>query len=530
MKTVYLIDDDFISRSKIRSLIDWENEGYRIVGEAENGREALCFLRESAPDILLLDMDMPETDGLELLTQLKQEKIACAVIVLSAYDDYKYVRSSMKMGALEYLLKNTLTSSQLLETLHHVDNRLSQSQEAERQAAYYFLPDKLHQILLGIDQDTRDVYDFFEKHGIKEPFCLAIAELDNYRLICANLPNFEGARLSAAFFELIRNGIQGKPGLIATKMGDNVVAILAGLSVMDRASFVSQIQNLSRSIRQMLNLTASFCIGKSVNASESLAAQYEILLRSLQSKLYQGNCLIIDVMPPAKDEKKPPFQFSLEIEKSFTRALNSGDYPDAHRILDAVCDSLLQGKEPLESIRRIGCQIISVLCTLCKQHQIRSDQVFDGDDPYAHFCLLETVEDMRRYLQSACETYIRILSDVEAVEGYNPITLLAIQYLRKNYAHPVSLGLVAKNISTNSSYLSRVFKKDTGVNFIEYLNRLRIRKAMEKIRESPDISIKQIALETGYINYNHFFSEFKKETGISPVLYQKNIKAAASQE
>lgn len=170
-----------------------------------------------------------------------------------------------------------------------------------------------------------------------------------------------------------------------------------------------------------------------------------------------------------------------------------------------------------------------MLCTLCKQHQIRPDQVFEGDDPYAHFCLLETVEDMRRYLQSASETYIRILSDVKAVESYNPITLLAIQYLRKNYAQPISLGLVARNISTNSSYLSRVFKKDTGVNFIEYLNRLRIRKATERIRESPEISIKQVALETGYINYNHFFSEFKKETGISPILYQKNMKSTVAQ-
>ena len=99
-----IIDDETWTRTVIKSLGEWEKYGIKIVGEASDGDYGLELIRQMSPDIILTDVCMPHLNGLELIERLRNENNGAQVIFISGYDDYSYIRSALKLDAIDYLL------------------------------------------------------------------------------------------------------------------------------------------------------------------------------------------------------------------------------------------------------------------------------------------------------------------------------------------------------------------------------------------------------------------------------------------
>ncbi|MDR3573312.1 MAG: response regulator transcription factor [Anaerolineaceae bacterium] len=102
---VVLAEDNDIVRRGIRKLLN-KAQDIEVVGEAKNGIEALRLVEETQPDILLLDVEMPLLNGIEVAKQLKKGEIKTRILVLSAYDDRQYIQEMLSNGASGYLLKD----------------------------------------------------------------------------------------------------------------------------------------------------------------------------------------------------------------------------------------------------------------------------------------------------------------------------------------------------------------------------------------------------------------------------------------
>ena len=102
---VFIVDDENIIRKGISSILQQHIPSLEIIGEAADGAEALEKISANVPDIVITDVKMPNMDGVELTKELHRQHPSTKIIVLSGYDDYNYVRQSMKNGALDYLLK-----------------------------------------------------------------------------------------------------------------------------------------------------------------------------------------------------------------------------------------------------------------------------------------------------------------------------------------------------------------------------------------------------------------------------------------
>ncbi|MCA1321659.1 AraC family transcriptional regulator [Bacillus tianshenii] len=94
--------------------------------------------------------------------------------------------------------------------------------------------------------------------------------------------------------------------------------------------------------------------------------------------------------------------------------------------------------------------------------------------------------------------------------------------MHENYQQDISLSELAEHFNLSSSYISTIFKANTGENFKESLNRYRIQKAKE-ILSSEDMKVNQVAEMVGYNNVNTFIRIFKKYVGLSPGQYDKSI-------
>ena len=111
-----IVDDEMLARIHIRSMLNWEDLGFRICGS--DGKQAMENIPLLKPDIVITDIKMKYVNGDELVRFIYQKYPSIKVIVLSSYDDYRYVRDTMKNQAVDYLIKNNLTQAVLMDALN----------------------------------------------------------------------------------------------------------------------------------------------------------------------------------------------------------------------------------------------------------------------------------------------------------------------------------------------------------------------------------------------------------------------------
>lgn len=105
MYRVLIVEDELAIRFIYRNLKEWEQNGFCIAAEAENGKQALELLKTEKFDMMLLDVVLPEMDGLELLETLEKNEIHIPTVIASTYHEFEYARRGMQHGALDYLVK-----------------------------------------------------------------------------------------------------------------------------------------------------------------------------------------------------------------------------------------------------------------------------------------------------------------------------------------------------------------------------------------------------------------------------------------
>ena len=115
---VIVVDDKYEHASGVRELVNLEND-YEVIANAGNANVAISLIKKYQPDIVLMDINMPEMDGINAIAEIQKLNLKTRVIVLTAYDDADLIYRAMKVGAKGYILK-TMASAQLIHALDEV--------------------------------------------------------------------------------------------------------------------------------------------------------------------------------------------------------------------------------------------------------------------------------------------------------------------------------------------------------------------------------------------------------------------------
>lgn len=124
MYQILIVDDDQNYRYAIRSILDWDTLGFAVKDEAINGRQALRKLKEESFDLVITDMSMPLMNGVELIKEAKALFPDLVFLALSAYDDFEFVKESMKSGAADYILKYEMNEEEFRSVICNIKERL----------------------------------------------------------------------------------------------------------------------------------------------------------------------------------------------------------------------------------------------------------------------------------------------------------------------------------------------------------------------------------------------------------------------
>ena len=145
MIKILLVDDDPLVLVQLRNLIPWEELGCDLAGEATNGADAIRLIDQRNPALVITDISMPGINGIDLIQYIRRRDSRIKVLAISAYDDFDYVRESLKNGADDYLLKHQLTQERMTEAIHAV---ISQTDRAKEENPVFFSYEKQKEHLL----------------------------------------------------------------------------------------------------------------------------------------------------------------------------------------------------------------------------------------------------------------------------------------------------------------------------------------------------------------------------------------------
>lgn len=133
MYTLLIADDDYEIRNGLSKYFPWDTIGFRVVGNAENGRQAMDYVSQHKVDVVLCDIKMPVMSGLELAREIHAKYEDVSVILYSAYKDFEYAQQALEAGVKRYLLKST-NYQELVNAFERIKMELDKGAQTDKDA------------------------------------------------------------------------------------------------------------------------------------------------------------------------------------------------------------------------------------------------------------------------------------------------------------------------------------------------------------------------------------------------------------
>lgn len=537
---VLIVDDDMAMRTSLKTMLDWERQGFVLAGEAVNGAHAVQIAERNAPDIVITDMSMPLMDGVALIEYLGERLPGIKVIALSGYDDFDYVRQSMKGGAVDYLLKHRLgpelladvldaARRSILEGKQELDER-RQIREQLDSARGILRREFVKSLIMGEFTETEKIEGELRALDIDmdlKNLVVAAVELDDYTLLEESYPVKEFNRLIKTISDIARGILEENGGALIehVEKGDFVVIFgfgkaNSGMYVYNRS--ISDIDRIKTSLKRYLNITASFGVSGICPNARDISAYYARAKAVLEDKFYQGKDRIFSV----SGEKPQENDLTLEAgeEKRLRLLVKSMEKQELHSFVQGIFDRLRENKASHQSVQVITAELVSIAGRAARESGVDISQFFsERGAPYSILQKYDTVTDISRWVSSLFDRLMEAMRDRASGCGFSEITGKTMEFIRSRYHSGISLQDAAGYAGVSPAYLSHIFKENTGKGFVEYLNAFRIEKAKILI-ENGDASIKDIVGRLGFNNYNYFFKVFKEYAGMTPTEYEECLK------
>ncbi len=538
---VLIVDDDAVARTHLKTLIDWEKNGYVVCGEAQNGMNAIHLIRESLPDIVVTDMSMPVMNGVALIEYIADNHPAINTIALSGYDDFDYVRQSMKYGAVDYLLKYRLSSESLLAVLSAARDSILRDRDAgarkqlmqERLSAgsTALKKDFIRRLLFDDTKDIPSLQQEINLLGLEldtRNLAVVAFEIDDYQMLQEKFTRKEMGTILSSIEDMTVQILKDSGKSVASHIDKGKFVIIFSFGSIHSDLFIynqmlTSVDRIKVSIKRYLNITASFSVGKLLNNIAEIGRYYQEADLALRDKFYKGKDNILRESSIQKAGKKFT-NLDLQDEKCILHALKAMDRKKLSEHVDRVFEKMLENEPDYKSTQMICVELINILNRVAREISIDIGEIYtDEDIPYDEMKKYETISDVKQWI---LHIYLKLIDRIELFQlrsDYSDNITKSMEYIHKNFKRNISLNDVADYIGVNSSYLSRTFKEECGKGFVEYLNFVRV-EYVKRMLGDGHARLKDTAVEAGFNNYTYFFKVFKSLTGMTPAEYENSCR------
>lgn len=523
---VLIVDDESHVRDAIQLLLPWEGMGFDTILTAEHVGEAIQILQEERPELAIVDVVIGSVFGMDIMNFINDQKLGTKVIVISGHDDFQYVRAMFILGALEYLLK-PIEQDKLREAVGKAVSQIQAVSEPEEEFAVdkqfkWLSPDYQHGLLRKLFRPELSGKAYEELARISGHFrtvdsCIILhctgstlpVHEDGYMLKLSRLVNRMQEKLE----------LEGRGTVFQNmKPSMDIVILIYGTERRNFDAEVLALKKLAISENCMLNLGCSrihdFPDGLDEAWEEARTAADHIAGTGIffLQKYRQGMSRI-------------HLKENLQMENALRSSVILGNVALAEERINIWGETVMDGRIPTIGLFRCLWDAFFEMYRRWESAVGITDEewLVNGTGQNFGDILVGSWEGiqsrMYQYFGGITAELIESRKQIQNASGMMP---KVVDFLELNYMRKISQQECADYFHLNKDYLSRAFKKHTGVGMAKYLNNIRIRKAKELLK-STDLQVMEIADQVGYFDAKYFSRQFKLATGMTPAQYRQEL-------
>ena len=502
---IAVIEDEKPIREGLIRILQKLSSDNQIVGNAENGNAGFTLIKEEKPDLIFLDIQMPDMNGLEMLAKLREEKIDVKVVILTAYSDFGYAKEAISLGIENYLLK-PINLLELQKTLKKVKEELLIEQRGQQSLT---LEQLFTEILESEKLDSKVEQVLEETYGItRQEYigCLYISPGKYYER--------DEKEIEIFFKEMSEHNSDFKICLINRKQEKTILVCF--YHVQEKKKFQKYLKHsifpacIAR-IKEEVIFIWKECNG----FTEMFQIEKEFKEAEGWNLIFGKNVLI--ECDKIKEIYTYHFAYPSEIESSARHAVVCMDSAGFVKCFQQFMEACLMQVHTPQDIREVSIRFAYAIINTAKE----CGTLKDDERMVQH--VLQTILNAVRW-DEIVNVMLELFSKIQNGKTEQTSTELLVQkalaIIKESYSEGISLEQLARRLHVTEQYLGKQLKKETGESFTEIVRKQRIDEVKRYLLDS-DLKLTQIAAMTGFTDSKYMSKVFKAEVGMLPNEYRR---------
>lgn len=535
-----IVDDESLVRERFRIGFPLLEHGFEIVGEAEDGEEALELCKQLSPDIVITDIVMPRMDGLQLTEELKKRMPRVKVIILSNYQEFDFARKAVQLGAIGYLLKVVSGHRELLDLLENarkeieVDRELLIEKIQERHRFQQSKPLLRKQFIMNVmdnmystPEAIRRECALLELHPPSYGFTVAYLEFDKFQELKMTFHSRDISLFKYVLMQMIEEvcSQHNKGNLFPWVEEHSLCLWLHWDSSFQMEQADSQVQALFQKINEFINIHLPFTVTSCYSPAKKVASDHASLPLLLKSAVQEaisateqrfyhnrGDVYSYSQYVPYKPLNKEQKQILSNTLQSINPFLDDGTLRRTlyDEVISKIQDHLFQPAHMMNWLEELT-------------------KLWTANEPMGattladSLSMIEVLQDVEAYLVSLLQwkRTIQVLSSKDI--QYRIEIQGALDYINAHFHQPISVTDVCQQYDISPNYFSHLFKAQTGSNFSDYVTHYRMQAAKKLLKETT-LQVQEISERVGIPDYKYFTRLFRRSTGQTPSSFREQSK------
>ena len=505
MYQMMIVDDEEIIRTHLSFILDWESFEIHIAGILKNGEAALRLAREQKIDIALLDINMPNMNGLDLARLLQEINPGIALLIVTGYSEFNYAKTALTLGACDYILK-PIDRADVTKGVQRALTMLSKTSNAQALMQKAFCRDILLNELEFSQEELKEqaaLCGLTFSHNI---FAVASVEIAP-----SSSPNADAilhrccCDIAAQAF-VISDGAQKYAVILEVDSSD---------LLMDKLNALPK--HLLQNDIQMVAIGVSECKPELVN----LRYCYLEAVVAREQKLVQGTGKIFDYATVCARTSEASY-FSIREYDDFLMLLRKEDKGKIQEYLYHVFRHASDHCVPAELVMVHCISLLSLCLSSLQENDINPALVF-GElfDPYTLLCGVSSIRELTTIVGDLAIVSIDYCHQHRKTKDSTRIKKIK-QYIHDNLSNPaLDIAYLANKVYINAGYMRAIFKKQEGMTISAYIAQERMNLAKVLIK-SGKYRLSDVAAQCGFSDAGYFSKSFKKAVGVNPSEYESS--------
>lgn len=513
MYKMIIVDDEKVIRRGLVDLVSWPELGFSVEQDFEDGREAIEYLKSNEVHAVLTDVKMTDVSGLELAKWVYEHAPHIKVVIISGYKEFEYAQQAIQYNVSNYLLKPTKLD-EIENVFSQVKLKLVREEQAlaERRRSREWLPLLREQfftdLLMGALRQPKELKKRIEAIGL--PFgaadgcCIADVRLFKEEDV-ARAREAEHRRLIEGLGRLFQQQESGNVHLYPVWLRDSFKVIGTWNRTLatdpGRQLVEEQLEQIMSSAKAVFDFDIQVRVEYVYDSLLDLAVHSEAVRLTMQES--SGKMRL----------EKAEYERLVTKYKLFISNVLEGNVEGVNSLMDRFFEDFRA--VPVQFSHRLIRDLFSIIQHTLGQggtdiKQLTS-KVLDYDISYGG---IDEIWSLGKH------TVTQVMHTIASSKNESSKGLVeqARQYIGQHFQEDISLDNVADTVFLHPVYFSKLFKQHAGINFTEYLTRLRIDKAKELI-QTGQYKMYEVGSMVGYPNSKYFYRVFKQTVGCTPTEY-----------